>query len=154
MERAKAFFVVGHKHWGKSSTLRALTDGSSHRGWWRIGSDRFFVRRMSNDDIPDDFYTLLGKLDPAEKPLVIITLCPTFEDEEARAKLIGALQDFKRKYELYFFVLRHSYSDERQISDDEIANMKRFGTVDKFSSRRTEMGERGKALEKFIQASM
>jgi len=153
MQRGKAFFVVGHAHWGKSSTLRALTS-NTRVGWFEIKLKLFFIRRMSNDDVPEGFYDFLRDLDPAKKPLVIIALCPTFEDERERDKLIAALKDFKRNYELHFFVLRHAYLDERRIKENEIANLKRFGEVEILSSPKAEMDERGKAFEKFIVANI
>lgn len=88
MTKGKAFFVVGHKNWGKSETLKELTDGNWRFHWFEINEEWFFFQRMSNDDIPDEFHERLDKLDPEDKPLVIIALCPTFDDEEQRNGLI------------------------------------------------------------------
>ncbi|HEV3037109.1 MAG TPA: hypothetical protein VHA33_04915 [Candidatus Angelobacter sp.] len=152
MQRGKAFFVVGHKHWGKSKTLKALTD-NRRVGWFEINAAWFFIRRMSNDDIPDEFYELLNNLEPVKKPFVIIALCPTFEDQEKCEELLNALKDFKRKYELHFFVLQHAFLDDRQISEKELAHLKDFGTVQKLS-RKADKEERGRAFEKFILANI
>jgi hypothetical protein len=54
MVKGKAFFVVGHKNWGKSETLTALTNGNYHIRNWDIRGESFFVRRMSDDDRPKD----------------------------------------------------------------------------------------------------
>jgi hypothetical protein len=46
----KIVFVVGHERWGKSKTLRSLTNGNIHRRRIIISGTEFYVRRMSNDD--------------------------------------------------------------------------------------------------------
>jgi len=65
MAKGKAFLVVGHKHWGNLQPLKPLTDGNSipaHReNWVKLF---FFVRRMSNDDVPDSLIELVNSLDP------------------------------------------------------------------------------------------
>jgi len=48
--KKKAFAVVGHSNWGKSYTLRALTDNTPQYRWWEIKGELFNIKRMSNDD--------------------------------------------------------------------------------------------------------
>jgi hypothetical protein len=103
MSKGKAFLVVGHKNWGKSSTLRALTGDSRYPRTWVIKSIAFFIRRMSNDDDPKSLIELAGKLDPETTPHVIATLCPTFNDKNARPALLETLNILRRKYDLFFF---------------------------------------------------
>ena len=133
MAKGKAFLVVGHKRWGKSTTLKALTDGNRFLRTWKIGSILFFVRRMSNDDIPDSLIELVNSLDPETTPRVIATLCPTFNDKNALPALLKILDTLKRKYELFFFVLRHKCNNPSvTIPDDEIDRLERYGTVEQF----------------------
>src|SRR5579859_6089333 len=90
--RGKAFAVVGHKQWGKSKTLAALTNEDTHQRRCVIKSQEFFVRRMSNDDVPPSFYARLGNLTPERWPYVILAMCPTFADKKRRGQLVRALQ--------------------------------------------------------------
>jgi hypothetical protein len=134
MAKGKAFLVVGHKNWGKSTTLKALTGGSRYERKWRIGSAEFFIRRMSNDDDPKDLNKLVKRLDPDDTPRLIATLCPTFNDRHLLPLLLDTLATLKRKYELFFFVLRHKCQNAKKtIPDDEIEKLERYGIVKIFS---------------------
>lgn len=48
MSKGRAFFVVGHKNWGKSTTLKALTDDSRYPRRWTIDSVMLLVWREAN----------------------------------------------------------------------------------------------------------
>ncbi len=149
MTKGKMFVVVGHKHWGKSETLKALS-GGKRLGWLEINSHVFFIKRMSNDDIPKDFFKLLNELDPEKKPNVILALCPTFEKEDLRTKLVNALNGLKVKYDIFFFVLRYSYKGDRTISDDEITSLETFGPVKICKESKAESKLRAEEFRGFI----
>jgi hypothetical protein len=150
MSKGKAFIVVGHKHWGKSKTLKALTLGRLFH-WFDINSHRFWVKRMSNDDVPDEIYELLKNLDPKEKPLVILALCPTFKDPDECKKLTNALKQFKSNYRIFFFVLPAAYlNQKKQINNTEKNRLEEFGTVEELSSPKAECEQRAKEFKKFI----
>jgi hypothetical protein len=153
MTKGKAFACVGHKNWGKSKTLLALTDGRLLRSF-SINSNRFIVRRMSNDDRPKPFYEFLKGLRPKAKPLVILALCPTFEDDKKRKKLIRYLNRLKRDYQIFFFVLQSAYKGDKRISPEEIASLEWFGTVKVFSHSKSKMQRRGKAFRRFITQNL
>jgi len=151
MNKGEAFIVVGHKHWGKSTTLKALTDGNRFLRTWKIRSTIFFVRRMSNDDIPDSLVALVNRLDPATTPRVIATLCPTFNDKKALPALLKILATFKRKYELFFFVLRHKGEDpSATVPDDEIERLERYGTVKRFHPEGAKPRTIARFFKKFV----
>ena len=151
MNRGRAFLVVGHKHWGKSTTLKALTGGNRSLRVWRIGPIPFFIRRMSNDDIPRSLIKFVSGLDPATKPRVIATLCPTFNDKKALPALLTILDTLERKYELFFFVLVHKCDDpDRAISDDEIDLLERYGTVKRFRPEGARAQTIARSLRNFI----
>lgn len=151
MTKGKAFAVVGHKHWGKSKTLKALSNGNNHAHKQVIKGHEFFIRRMSNDDRPLSFFDLLSGLDPARWPYVIAALCPTFTDKRQRAVLIQTLTSFRRRYKLFFFVLRTDYhKKKRRITDDEIAALEPFGTVKVFKDLKADPEKRARALVRFI----
>jgi len=57
---AVAFAVVGHRDWGKSTTLRSL---AGNRRWVTLNGKRFFVRLMSNDDVPRKYQKFIEQLD-------------------------------------------------------------------------------------------
>jgi hypothetical protein len=151
MARGKAFAVVGHKHWGKSKTLKALTDGDVYQRKYTIKAKQFLVRRMSNDDRPQSFYDLLKNLSPDRSPYVIMALCPTLTDKRQRALLIRLLQSFRTRYQLFFFVLRTDYYKRtRRITDDEIDLLTRFGTVKVFLDPKANPTRRAEAFKRFV----
>ncbi len=76
MAKGKAFFVVGHKNWGKSDTLEALTGGNYHFRYWPVNGHKFFIRRMSDDDRPEQYREFARHLDPDHMPYVLAALCP------------------------------------------------------------------------------
>lgn len=150
----KAFFIVGHKNWGKSKTLKALSGGRLLR-CFSIDSKQFFFRRMSNDDRPDEFFQALRDLlKSPDKPLVIIALCPTFNDPTKRQQLIKALRGFSRGYRLFFFVLRFAYHGSRSIKDTELRNLEKFGTVKVLTQSKTGQGKRAQAFKSFIMQNL
>ncbi|MFH1719883.1 MAG: hypothetical protein ABIF19_21225 [Planctomycetota bacterium] len=128
MAKGKAFFVVGHSNWGKSKTLRALTNGSGER-YINIKKARFFIRRTSNDDEWKKFDKFLKELDPSRKPYVIVALCPKFDGRSRNIEEM--LRQLKKKYKLFFFVLVHQWHEKgnRKISDGEIKKLERFREV-------------------------
>ena len=112
MNRSKAFLVVGHRNWGKSKTLRALTN--DEYGWVTLHGKHFFIRFMSNDDVPSKYSEFIEALDPTKKPLVIVAYCP----EQSPYVLIDAIS---KKYDLFIWVLQHNYGCTREISESETA---------------------------------
>jgi len=105
--QAKIVFVVGYENWGKSETLRALTEGNSHRRRITINEEGFYIRRMSNDDKPDEYVVFMKSLDPSERSYLIAALCPNFERTNAHtATILKSLR--KKKYDLFFWVIEHT----------------------------------------------
>ena len=151
--RGKAFFIVGHKHWGKSRTLAFLTD-SKRKQYFEIKGFKFFVRRMSNDDVAPSFFWLLHHLKPEERAHLLITICPTFTNKREGAKLTTALRSFRKRYALFFFVLRHNFKRPKKlISDEEIEMLEKFGKVRLFATH-AEADKRALALMKFVRANL
>lgn len=145
MARGKAFLVVGHKQWGKSRTLKALTDDNHQARGVSIANHRLFIRRMSNDDKPNDFRKLVRTLRPSRHEFVILAFCPVFDDDADEI-----LSDLKERYDLHSFVLKHSYDGGRHISDDEIAALRGFGKIEVLD-RQVEATDRADALRAFIE---
>src|SRR5713226_1293604 len=152
MPKGKAFLVVGHKNWGKSATLKALTGGSRFERTWTIGKIQFFIRRMSNDDIPRSLADFVNSLDPDIRPRVIATLCPTFNKRRSLPLLLEILGTLRRKYQLFFFVLRHKCKNpKRTIPDDEIDKLERYGTVKIFSPEGAKPKAIARAFKIFVR---
>jgi hypothetical protein len=152
MSKGKAFLVVGHKNWGKSSMLRALTDDSRYPRKWPIKSAEFFVRRMSNDDDPGALVKFAEALDPLVTPYLIATLCPTFNDSKAFPALKRTLSAFKAKYNVFFFALRHKCSNpDVMLKDEEIDKLERYGKVEIFQSEGAKSVAIAKAFRRFVE---
>ena len=144
MVQGKAFFVVGHERWGKSSTLAALTGGNPHVKWHSVGGRDFFIRRMSNDDIPADWDTFLDALDPAQKPHVILTVCP-------KVAAMPVLQRLRSRYDLHFWVMQQSWDGKRVITAGEEHSLRSLGVADVFVQR-VPPAQRAPAFKQFILA--
>lgn len=147
MPKGKAFVIVGHARWGKSRTIRQLT-GSKRRAWIHLKDIPIFVRRMSNDDIAKDLRKFLDEIDPDVKKIIIITLCPNFDNPAKETKKI--LELLKNKYVPFFFVLKRRYSKDDEISDGEIRALKSVGSV-KVLNGKVEDAERAKQFRRFVE---
>ena len=162
MEKGKAFFVVGHRNWGKSKTLQALTKGSRKRRI-EIKTKQFFIRSMSNEDVPDSFNKFLKKLDPNRKPYLIVALCPKFDQRSTNTNKPSTeemLQQLRRKnYKLFFFILVHQWHENGygRISENDIKRLEKFGEVKLYSSndkRDNANVTKAKELRKYIESKL
>jgi hypothetical protein len=127
MEKGKAFVLVGHSDWGKSRTLQRLISPKKY-GWWEYKPGvGIFVKTMSNDDIVDSLVNFAKNTTPTIKKIIIIALCPDFENPEKKTEVI--LDILKEKYELSFFVLAGKYDQTAQVLPGEIESLKKYGTV-------------------------
>jgi hypothetical protein len=146
MQAGKAFFVVGHSRWGKSSTLIALT-GSHREREHEMGGRVFSIRRTSNDDEAEAWIRASGRLRPDSKPYLILTLCPTTEVQPA-------LESLRDRYHLYFWIMRDKQQGHpAQISDEEIARLRGIGTVRILEGRR-EPPQRAELFVTFIREQL
>jgi hypothetical protein len=156
MQKGTAFVLVGHKNWGKSRTLKALADGSSHLHTLTVKSHNFFIRRMSNDDVPEKlpnrFTDFVENLDADSCPYLIITLCPDFTNSLPKTKAV--LKELVKKYRLFFFVLRFKYGCDKEISDAEIEGLKQFGEVKVFPTKGADDKVRAKVFRTFIESRL
>ena len=163
MEKGKAFFVVGHRNWGKSKTLQALKKSiGSNKQNIDIKKTKFFIRIMSNDDRPNRFIEFLNKLDPSQRPYLIATLCPNFDDRLMNTKKPNTekmLQQLRKNYNLFFFVLVHRWHKKRdgRITESEIKKLKKFGEVKLYSAndkRDNANVTRAKEFRKYIEGKL
>ena len=147
--KGKAFILVGHENWGKSQTLKSLTDGSRYVKRININGRELFIRRMSNDDKPESLVRFVKNLNPQHDTYVILTLCPNFHD--SKRKTLNILAELSQEYELYFWVLKYKYAANKTVSDVEIRRLEEYGEVEVFASKQPESTERAKGLKKFIK---
>jgi hypothetical protein len=148
---AKVFIVVGHRHWGKSTTLRTLSDGKYSV---LINDQRIPIKRMSNDDPPlEDLLEFIRKAKKTSKSLIIIALCPDFATDNTATKVLNELKG----YEPQFWVIRHSQNPNdrlpRRITEDELDALRGLGRVEIFS-RKGSAAELAKSLRRFIENSL
>lgn len=148
MPQPKVIFVVGHSNWGKSQTLRALTGGSHHIRKIEISGTDYFIRRMSNDDLPDSFIKRMTTIHPDVWPNILAALCPDFDDPEKKtAAVLQALRD--KGYMLFFWVLHKQYGTGELIKSAEISRLRTFGKVE-LTSEVAEANVRGKKFKTFV----
>jgi hypothetical protein len=148
MARGRVVFVVGHANWGKSRTLRALTSGNPHQRRVQIGGVEFFIRRMSNDDRPNDFYEFIRDVQPSEKSDLIIAFCPAFEEPRTR----WCLEQLQvKEYRLFFWVLHQQYGNGRFVTPDETRRLRGYGVVDIFDDGQAEDRRRATSLRIFVE---
>lgn len=147
MSNKKIVFVVGHENWGKSKTLKALTNNSRYVRNYELGGLTWFIRRMSNDDRPDGYHTFMDNL---TSPYLIAAFCPNFDDEriEITINLLDKLND--KGYKLYFWVLKTQFTSGVSMSRDYIEKLKNFGKVEVYS-KRSEASIRATELRKYIE---
>lgn len=139
----QAFFVVGHENWGKSETLHELMGGSHHVRKALIGGRSFVIWRMSNDDVEEDWVKKIRRLDPNRNPHVVLTVCP-------KREAMSVLSELRKKYALFFWVMRRSYTEDRVIPPAEEQQLRRLGVVEVFSDR-AEARVRAAEFRRFIE---
>jgi hypothetical protein len=150
MPKPKIAFVVGHENWGKSETLRALTNGDRYQKKCEIGGVEFFVRRMSNDDIPEthSFEKFMNSLDPTKNPNIIAALCPNFQDVDRATELV--LESLRKKgYQLFFWVMENQYGTDRAIAANDISHLRTVGEVEVVSGMH-EANARASNFKRFV----
>ena len=147
--KSSIVFVVGHENWGKSKTLRSLTNEDWRKRHVKISGHEFFIRRMSNDDQPKGYFDFMKSLSPEEKELLIAALCPNFERESAQTEEI--LNILKNKgYKLYFWVIECQFGTNEKIKPEEISKLRSFGEVFVLATKESS-DARAKKLKMYIE---
>jgi hypothetical protein len=145
----KVFIVVGHSNWGKSKTIKNLIHPKLH-GFFNIKKYKIFSRNMSNDDESEKLLNFIKKLDTTKKSLLVMTLCPNFENENRNTKkILEILQN--KKYEIYFFILKNKYLNPiNKITEKEIDKLKKYSSNFEILNKNYESNIRANKLKKFI----
>lgn len=147
MEKARIVFVVGHRRWGKSTTLTALANGM--RRYITLAGVEFFIRRMSNDDRPEEFFAAMAGVKAAKAPNLIVAFCPTMEEDPRAGRCLKSLR--RKGYRQFFWVLQRQQKpgSDAFIEPGEIRSLQRFGQVKVFAGLAPK-SRRAKALRGFI----
>jgi energy-coupling factor transporter ATP-binding protein EcfA2 len=153
MEKGKAILLVGRRQWGKSTTLKALADNSSHTKIITINGHRVFIRHTSNDDVlpndPQSFSKFISSRNPLSDPNVVIAFCPNFDSDAP--EILATLQ---KNYELLFWVIKHSQNPKALTAtpiDKELKEMDRYGKVEVFEHKAAKAEEIADELRRFIE---
>lgn len=148
--KPRMFLVVGHSHWGKSRTLRALTGGRLLRSI-TIGGANLHIRRMSNDDRPEELEAHFRHLANDGNRDAISALCPKLTGaDQTAADLLDILTP---TYEILFWVQQRSFRGDRFISSAEVAAMKSRGVVHVYDQH-GEALDRARDLRAFIESQL
>ena len=150
--KSKVFIIVGHSNWGKSETLAKLTSENRRLRHILLFGQNFFVRRMSNDDDAKSLFNFTERVDKIWENFLIMTLCPNFGDE-MRQDTLKILNNLQKEFdEILFFILRHSFSDARIITQLEIDQLKEFSNnFFILESEHIESNLRAEQFQLFIQ---
>jgi|SRR5216684_7528196 len=160
MKKRKAFLVVGHRHWGKSVTLKTLTDG---RRSMELDGRTLSVRRMSNDDIdndyPEKFWRFVRDLSDL---YAVFAFCPKFDSDTrfVRHKLdaLTIIKKLAENYELFYWVIKHSQNPHRrrprEIDAATLESLQKYGSVETFEERDAKPEELADGLRRFIKKSL
>lgn len=150
--RKKAFLVVGHSNWGKSWTLRKLTNDNVRQTRISINEQGFFIRRISNDDNPDSLLKFAQKGIHNKGNNVILTFCPNFEKKESKE----ILELLNPHFELHFFVIKYQQHPKKDgvVSDTEIKELRKYSDKSEIYSKKDLPKNIADDFQKFIQANL
>jgi len=116
----------------------------------------FFVRSMSNDDLPASFNRFISRLfSTAPKPAVIAALCPKFKKLQNFDQSDGAIDETLQSlrqggYDIFFWVIEQAWEGTRKVSQKEIAELRHYGHVEVFEGNRQEYKSRARRLRTFV----
>lgn len=144
------FLYVGHSNFGKSFALKDLTNGDSRKKSTHIDGKKLKVRKMSNDDDEKRLLEFVKKIKNTNYDYYIIAFCPRQEESKNAKEILEILKDIGN---LYFFVQKNSFSDDREILDNEITGLKKYGIVEILCGK-LEYKVRSEKFKEFIQANM
>ena len=130
----KVFIYVGHSNWGKSMTLKLLTDGSSHKKVAAISSKLIRVSKMSNDEDGKGLLNWVKKFPQLKYQNFIIAYCPkhpiTEPPTEEQLNGLDILLELKKTNSLFFFLQNENYNDPTEkLTQDDIDWFSLFGSV-------------------------
>lgn len=151
MKKGQAFIVVGHRHWGKSTTLRELASGKLSVV---LSAYKLFIKRMSNDDPPvSRLLKFILKQIRLSRRYLIIALCPDFDTENTITTVLDTLKD----YDLNFWVIKHSQDPNRparEITDQELKALRQHGKVEVFPRKEATAKQIADKFRAFIEESL
>ena len=144
----RVVFVVGHRNWGKTSTIRALKricQTGEQEQYVMIGSATFWVRSQSNDDDPIKYEkALLERTTRSANSHIIAAFCPRFNGcPSDRMRSSHHVDGFIRRLKqngcrLFFWAIRHKQNSSASrdiLRECEISEMGKHGQVKVFETK-------------------
>jgi hypothetical protein len=143
----RAFIYVGHSNWGKSFALRVITEGNAYKKTVIIKGLWFWVRKMSNDDKPDELLTAVEAIPESWYDNFILTYCPNHLEDGQTMEILNILSS---SCQLFFFVQESRYSNpSEKIEEHEIAYLRTIGMVEMLKGKH-EDSVRANRFRRFI----
>jgi hypothetical protein len=147
----KAFIYVGHSHWGKSFALKHITEGNPFKKTVKIKGIWFWVRKMSNDDKPDELLIAVEGIPESWYDNFILTYCPSHLKDEQAMEILNSLS---ASCQLFFFVQESRYNNpSEKIEEHEIAYLRTIGVVEILKGRHEDTA-RANHFRRFITGNL
>jgi len=144
----KAFIYVGHSNWGKSFTLKEITNGNPFKKTVQINQQWVWVRKMSNDDTAVGLLNFAKTIPNLNYQNFILAYCPNQNNDQMAMDILNELQ---QHCDLYFFVQEEKFGNSNvKISTQEITPLNNFGTVQILTGQNNNI-VRAQEFHKFIQ---
>lgn len=144
----KAFIYVGHSHWGKSWTLRVLTNGKKDKKTFVLEGIWFWVRKMSNDDEAEGLLGEIMKIPASWYDHFVLAYCPSHLTDDLAREI---LEELGIHCKPHFFVQDQRFGHpSRRIPEEEITALREIGVVEVLSGQH-EYTVRAARFLKFIQ---
>jgi hypothetical protein len=145
-KKKKAFLLVTHSEEVKSSFLKELAEGNKYKKSVKINQVKIFLRRETKYT-QEKFFDSIAE---TENDFLITTFSPDFNGGSDRAKY--ALTILKRKYSLFFFILKQERRFLKMITDAEVSVLKSYGQIQISNSHSA--AEQAIEFKKFIEKSL
>ncbi|WP_353164395.1 hypothetical protein [Empedobacter brevis] len=100
--------------------------------------------------IGKSLFEFVKKIKNSRYNYYIIAYCPKQEHSEIAKKILDVLKEIGN---LYFFVQKNSFADNREISEDEISGLEKYGIVEIFEGK-YDFKERSYNFKEFISRKL
>ncbi len=119
--RKKIFLYVGHSNFGKSETLKCLTDNISRKKRAEFFGERFIVRKMSNNDNVLSYISFVTSLEITVKDSYIISAFSPDREKES-IYFLKKMSDFAH---VHIFVQQYGFNGG-EITKEELQDLRSY----------------------------
>lgn len=117
------FLYVGHDGWGKSETLRKITENDKKKKIVTITDQQFFVKKMSNES---KLLKYAKSVDKSKYDNHVLAFCP---NQLERFDSLIILRTLEKSNDLYFYIQKYCPDSVGEGTDIEINCLKKFVKV-------------------------